>query len=84
MASFNPFRRKEKEEIDESTPPASYNADVVRIDEIPKPFWQKVFPVIAAGSGLFSEGYVTSVCWVVDSFSSHEETFRGGYTDILT
>jgi hypothetical protein len=27
-----------------------------------KTSWQKVFPILAAGSGLFSEGYVQSVC----------------------
>lgn len=27
-----------------------------------KSLWDKVFPILAAGSGLFSEGYVQSVC----------------------
>lgn len=27
-----------------------------------KTMWQKIFPILAAGSGLFSEGYVQSVC----------------------
>lgn len=31
------------------------------IAAIPKTFVQKVFPVLAAGSGLFAEGYVQSV-----------------------
>lgn len=27
-----------------------------------KSTWQKVFPVMAAGSGLFSDGYLNNVC----------------------
>ena len=27
-----------------------------------KSLWDKIFPILAAGSGLFSEGYVQSVC----------------------
>jgi hypothetical protein len=31
---------------------------------VPKNKWEKIWPVLACGSGLFAEGYVQSVCHV--------------------
>jgi hypothetical protein len=56
---MNFFKRKPEEEAD------SYaTAEVIAEEELvhaAKSKWQKLFPVLAAGSGLFSEGYVQSV-----------------------
>lgn len=30
--------------------------------DIPKTKWQRAMPVIACGSGLFSDGYINNVC----------------------
>lgn len=30
--------------------------------DIPKPFSQRIMPVMACGAGLFSDGYINNVC----------------------
>lgn len=34
----------------------------VPLDALPKTRWQRSWPVIACGAGLFSDGYLQSVC----------------------
>lgn len=36
--------------------------DVVPLHEIPKSRWERSWPVIACGAGLFSDGYLNGVC----------------------
>jgi hypothetical protein len=34
----------------------------VPLDALPKTRWQRSWPVLACGAGLFSDGYLQSVC----------------------
>jgi MFS family permease len=36
--------------------------DDVAVEDLPKSFWAKIWPVFACGAGLFSDGYLQSVC----------------------
>lgn len=61
---MNVFRRKNKSE--DSTA-VSNDSDLEGHEDLAvvvaeKTQWQKIWPILAAGSGLFSEGYVQSVC----------------------
>lgn len=53
--------------LDESKPPAepdynhSYDLDEVPIDATEKSFWERIWPSLACGAGLFSDGYLQSV-----------------------
>lgn len=61
---MNVFRRKNK--ADDAAAVTSEAALEGREDlaaiVAEKSLWDKIFPILAAGSGLFSEGYVQSVC----------------------
>jgi hypothetical protein len=37
-------------------------ADVLPLDGLPKGRWERSWPVIACGAGLFSDGYLNGVC----------------------
>ena len=48
-------------------PPVDKDENIVTVDETPleateKTWWQRRAPVIACGSGLFSDGYLNGVC----------------------
>jgi len=57
---MNLFRKKEPEAVVASAAP-EHNEDPLAT--VPKNKWQKIWPVLACGSGLFAEGYVQSVCF---------------------
>jgi hypothetical protein len=58
---MNMFRNKEPATAANDTPPSSeLNEDPLA--STPKNKWEKIWPVLACGSGLFAEGYVQSVC----------------------
>lgn len=61
---MNVFRRKNKDEDAAGVPEevAVEGHDDLAVVVAEKGLWSKVFPILAAGSGLFSEGYVQSVC----------------------
>lgn len=42
-------------------------------DQIPKSRWSKIWPVLACGSGLFSDGYVQSVSGRIYCFQKDEQ-----------
>lgn len=42
-------------------------ASEVPLDAIQKPFWQRIWPVLACGAGLFSDGYLQSVIGCVNT-----------------
>ena len=57
---MNLFRKKESATAASDTSPVpELNEDPLA--SIPKNKWQKIWPVLACGSGLFAEGYVQSV-----------------------
>lgn len=41
--------------------------------DIPKPFSQRIMPVMACGAGLFSDGYINNVCNPSSFKSRHPE-----------
>lgn len=54
------------ETVDEKRPDALQSADVeVSLDALPKSRWERSWPVIACGAGLFSDGYLNGVSWVL-------------------
>jgi hypothetical protein len=59
---MNMFRRKEKRDVavNDTYPVTDVNDDPLA--STPKNKWEKIWPVLACGSGLFAEGYVQSVC----------------------
>lgn len=61
---MNVFHRKNKDEDAAGVPEevAVEGHDDLAAVVAEKSLWSKVFPILAAGSGLFSEGYVQSVC----------------------
>ncbi|OBT60434.1 hypothetical protein VE03_10134 [Pseudogymnoascus sp. 23342-1-I1] len=59
---MNVFRRKNKEDSTVvTTDPALEGHEDLAVIVAEKSQWQKIWPILAAGSGLFSEGYVQSV-----------------------
>jgi hypothetical protein len=42
-------------------PPSSYVQNVDPLADIPKGFWERLWPVMACGAGLFSDGYINNV-----------------------
>lgn len=57
---MNLFRKKESATATSDTSPVpELNEDPLA--SIPKNKWEKIWPVLACGSGLFAEGYVQSV-----------------------
>jgi hypothetical protein len=52
------------EEISEKTPePLQGEAEAqIPLDALPKTRWERSWPVIACGAGLFSDGYLNGVC----------------------
>jgi hypothetical protein len=70
---MNLFRKKEPEAaVTDSAP--ELNEDPLAT--IPKNKWQKIWPVLACGSGLFAEGYVQSVCFPQMSVIPEAHTLR--------
>lgn len=43
--------------------------DEVPLENLHKSFWQRLWPVFACGAGLFSDGYLQSVCDAPNSFT---------------
>jgi hypothetical protein len=63
------FGRKKKVEEEQ----VAVQSDIVNdppIDQVP--FWQAIWPVIACGAGLFSDGYVSSVIGSVTTALGYE------------
>lgn len=54
----------QSEKIVEKAPaPANEAAlDLPPLDELPKGRWERAWPTIACGAGLFSDGYLNGVC----------------------
>lgn len=58
---MNMFRKKEPATaVSDTSPSPELNEDPLAA--LPKNKWEKIWPVLACGSGLFAEGYVQSVC----------------------
>jgi hypothetical protein len=68
------FRKKEPEAVVANTAP-ELNEDPLAT--VPKNKWQKIWPVLACGSGLFAEGYVQSVCFLPNLVLSQKLTLLG-------
>lgn len=62
---MNDFRRKNKTDdaVAVTDEVALEGHEDLAVIVAEKTLWQKIFPILAAGSGLFSEGYVQSVCF---------------------
>jgi hypothetical protein len=41
---------------------ASITSHHIPVDQSDKSFWERLWPVIACGAGLFSDGYLNAVC----------------------
>jgi hypothetical protein len=49
--------------LEKGSPPLDGGpADVLPLDDLPKGRWERSWPVIACGAGLFSDGYLNGVC----------------------
>lgn len=46
-----------------SAPLEDVNLGVVPLEDLPKGRWERSWPVIACGAGLFSDGYLNGVCF---------------------
>lgn len=55
----------EQQPVDEKHAVNPHNMEDIPIDALPKSRWERSWPVIACGAGLFSDGYLNGV-----SFSS--------------
>jgi hypothetical protein len=56
---MNLFRKKEPEAAVTDIAPELTEDPLATV---PKNKWEKIWPVLACGAGLFAEGYVQSVC----------------------
>ncbi|KAI1866874.1 uncharacterized protein JN550_007421 [Neoarthrinium moseri] len=69
------FARRKKQ-------PAAEEQQITNVDNGPpidqKPFWQAIWPVIACGAGLFSDGYINNVIGSVGTVLTYE------YGDVYT
>lgn len=45
-----------------SAPVDEATLDLPPLDELPKGRWERAWPTIACGAGLFSDGYLNGVC----------------------
>jgi hypothetical protein len=43
--------------------------------EIPKSRWERLWPVMACGAGLFSDGYINNVCTFIMRSNSSFDSF---------
>ncbi|ORY61277.1 major facilitator superfamily domain-containing protein [Pseudomassariella vexata] len=65
------FGRKKKEEEEEEPVAQDTNIEAApAIDQ--KPFWQAIWPVLACGAGLFSDGYINNVIGSVSTVLLYE------------
>ena len=48
-------------QVDSGSEPQPYVQNVDPLAEIPKNRWEKIWPVMACGAGLFSDGYINNV-----------------------
>jgi hypothetical protein len=56
-------RYLEKAQFDDSDRPVvAPDSDIVTVANTDKSFYDRVWPVIACGAGLFSDGYLNGVC----------------------
>jgi len=55
------FGRKNETATTQAVDSGSDQQNVDPLAEIPKPFWERLWPVLACGSGLFSDGYINNV-----------------------
>ena len=51
----------EQQPMDEKAPVSPSNMEDIPIDALPKSRWERSWPVIACGAGLFSDGYLNGV-----------------------
>lgn len=64
------FGRKKPVE-DEQVAPVDGEHDPA-VNAIQKPFWQAIWPVLACGAGLFSDGYINNVIGSVSTVLGYE------------
>jgi hypothetical protein len=58
------------ESKDVSGEPSNVERGVVPLDATPKGRWERLWPVIACGAGLFSDGYLNGVCFLLTHLAS--------------
>lgn len=51
----------EQQPVDEKHVASPHNMEDIPIDALPKSRWERSWPVIACGAGLFSDGYLNGV-----------------------
>lgn len=56
--------------MDEKNVVAPQDVEEVPLDAVPKSRWERSWPVIACGAGLFSDGYLSGVSHALLSHSS--------------
>lgn len=57
-----------KEMSEKSTAPPNEDIELHPLDAIPKGRWERSWPTIACGAGLFSDGYLNAVCITLSLF----------------
>jgi hypothetical protein len=62
------FGKKKKEEEAATTQVDSNSSQIVHgyddpLAALPKSRWERIWPAMACGSGLFSDGYINNVSW---------------------
>ncbi|KFY42534.1 hypothetical protein V494_02367 [Pseudogymnoascus sp. VKM F-4513 (FW-928)] len=78
---MNIFRRKNQAQAEDApVDPALEGHEDLAVVVAEKTLWQKVFPILAAGSGLFSEGYVQSVIGSVGTILGHTKLYGTAYS----
>jgi hypothetical protein len=57
---MNVFRRNKEEAA--TTVDSAHDSTDDPLADIPKSQWERIWPVMACGAGLFSDGYINNVC----------------------
>jgi hypothetical protein len=71
---MNMFRRKEPAAAVDDVPPSGELTED-SLASVSKNKWEKIWPVLACGSGLFAEGYVQSVYFLPGFTAIQKLTF---------
>ncbi|KAI1341217.1 MFS general substrate transporter [Xylariaceae sp. FL0016] len=76
---FGKGNKTDREPAADGAPPSVTAADAHTGEQaIQKPFWQAIWPVLACGAGLFSDGYINN------SIGSVSTTLKYEYGDVYT
>lgn len=59
----------EQQPVDEKNAVSPANMEDIPLDALPKSRWERSWPVIACGAGLFSDGYLNGVSFLFLSTS---------------